>query len=191
MGSVARWQLRWLEPVLLLSRILFAMAAFYLVVGGVLDLRSVRAATWMAMVPFAGGLGIMVFTMGFGVTMAKAHNPERYAQRVRPSSIPARYRVNFFTTSYDRRDLHLERYVPGYRRSMRLAIGFEVLAGVLFIIDFVTNFFTASSGGKHAPFSSVAPMFAAAAMAVSLIAMLGLRGAIAWKATLASPPETD
>ncbi len=187
MGWATRWQLRWLEPALLLSRILFAMAALYGIVGGVLDVHSVRAATWMAMVPFAGGLGIMVFTMGFGVTMAKAHNPERYAQRVRPSSIPARYRVNFFATSYDRRDLHLEHYVPGYRRSMRLAIGFQVLA----VVAFITNFFTASSGGKHAPFSSVAPMFAAVAMAVSLIAMLGLRGAIAWRATLASPPEAD
>jgi len=125
MGWATRWQLRWLEPALLLSRILFAMAALYGVVGGVLDVHSVRAATWMAMVPFAGGLGIMVFTMGFGVTMAKAHNPERYAQRVRPSSIPARYRVNFFATSYDRRDLHLEHYVPGYRRSMRLASRFS------------------------------------------------------------------
>jgi hypothetical protein len=187
MAQVVRWQLRWLEPTLLLTRILFSLAALYLVLGGLLDVGAVRSATWMAMVPFYGVLGVMVFTMGFGVTMAKAHNPERYAKRVRPSSIPARYRVNFFATSYDRRDLHLERYVPGYRRSMRLAIGFEVLAGVVFI----TNFFTVSNGGKHTPFSTVAPMFAAAEMAFSLLAMLGLRGAIAWGATLASPPETD
>ena len=117
----------------------------------------------------------------------RGFEPLTYAQRVRPSSIPARYRVNFFATCYDRRDLHLERYVPDYRRSIRLAIGFEVLAGVVCI----TNFFTVSNGGKHPPFSTAAPMFAAAAMAFSLLAMLGLRGAIAWRATLASPPETD
>ena len=186
MSSMVRWQLRWLAPALLLSRLLFSLAGLYVAVGGVLDVRFVRAATWMAMVPFVGALAVMVFTMGFGVTMAKAQNPERYAQRVRPSSIPARYRVNFFATCYDRRDLHLERYVPDYRRSIRLAIGFEVLAVVC-----ITNFFTVSNGGKHPPFSTAAPMFAAAAMAFSQLAMLGLRGAIAWRATLASPPETD
>jgi len=58
-------------------------------------------------------------------------------------------------------------------------------------VVFITNFFTVSNGGKHTPFSTVAPMFAAAEMAFSLLAMLGLRGAIAWGATLASPPETD
>jgi hypothetical protein len=185
MSSAFRWQLRWLAPTLLLSRTLFSLAAFYVVLGGVLDVRVVRAATWMAMVPFVGALAVMVFTVGFGVTMAKAHNSERYAERMRPSSIPARYQISFFTTLYDRRDLHLERYVPDYQRSLRIAIGFEVLAGVLFI----ANFFTVK-GGPQTTLATVAPMFAAVSMAFFMFAMLGLRGAIAWRATLVSPPET-
>ena len=185
MSSVFQWQLRWLAPALLLSRLLFSLAAFYVAVGGVLDVRVIRFATWMAVVPFVGALSVMVFTMGFGVTMAKAHNPERYAQRMRPSSIPAQYRISFFTTMYDRRDLHLERYVPDYQRSLRIAIGFEILAAVLF----VTTFFT-TNDGPQTSFATVAPMFAAGSMALFMFAMLGLRGALAWKATLVSPPET-
>ena len=86
--------------------------------------------------------------------------PEEYARFLDPKSIPLRYRFTLFNTTFDRRDVKLDRYLPT-RRAYFVAFVLWAMVGVASIITSAPSESGVAKYLQH--FSDFAPGFASCA----------------------------
>ena len=125
--------LRWLRPAWFATWGLLGLAAFYVAGAQLLGLTAIRNETWMALVPFVANFAIFPFAGFVSLTMARSNHPEKYASKMDPKSIPKKYRFVLFTTTFDRRDVEVDRYLPN-RKVYRVAFGAWATIGLLSMV---------------------------------------------------------